>query len=232
MSVHREDDTVRTRVLTAALALLLGLAPLIGCESGNDSEWQRVVCEVELVNEGAPLVSAYVVDGGDGIIGFDPLTGTSDDTFPFDQIAVSFRARPYSVSTMTIPEDSAYSSFIITGYNLVWRTSTTNPDSLDLTQYNVTNGSLYLQVPINADAVSAVMVVDRAMKGGVLAAFEAAWYADPGNLPGSFPGFWTDTQDFTAIADLQFIGHDSGSRHETVINSGVGVTFTYALAAN
>lgn len=211
---------MRTRVLSAAIALVMGLVPLVGCDSDNDSELQRVVCEVELVNDGAPLVSAYVEDGGDGIIGADPTSGTNDDDLSFDQVAVSFRARPFSTSTTTIIEDGAYSSFIITGYNLIWHAGAAAP--LDLSPYNVTNGPFYLKVPINEDAVAAVMVVDRAMKGAILAAMGGSY---PNNL-------WPETLDFTAIAELQFIGHDSGSQHETTIYSGLSVTFTAALAAS
>ena len=138
-----------TRVLSAMTIVVLLAALFSGC-SDDSSELQRVVCEVQAVNAGAPLVSAYVVDGGDGVIGGpDP-----DDLYTIDAVMVNFRARPYSRTVMTIPTDGTYSSYIITGYNLTWSPGPNAPAGLDLTPYNVSNAPLYVQVPIMDEAVS------------------------------------------------------------------------------
>ena len=207
---------MRTRVLAATLALILSLGLLNGCEGDNYSEWQRVVCDVQLVNEGSPVLSAWVEDGGDGIIG-PPST---DDGRPVDVIPVIFRARPYTYSTMVIPEDDVYSSFIITGYNLYWEPVRNVPTGFDMTQFNISNGALYLQVPVGEDAVSAVMIADLTMKDAALAAITANG------------GDWLNdsTNDFTANARLQFIGHETGSKHQVYVNAGVFVTFTFAVS--
>ncbi len=207
---------MRTRVLAVTLALILSLGLLTGCEGDNYSEWQRVVCDVRLVNEGSPVLSAYVQDGGDGII--DGI----DDTRPVDVIPVLFRSRPYTYSTMVIPEDDVYSSFIITGYNLYWEPVRNVPAGFDMSLFNINNAALYLQVPVGEDAISAVMIADLTMKDAVLAAISANggnWAMD-------------STNDFTANARLQFIGHETGSKHQVYVNAGIFVTFTFAVGQN
>ncbi len=198
-----------TRVLSAMTLVVLLAALLAGC-SDNSSELQRVVCEVQAVNAGAPLVSAYVVDGGDGVI--DGL----DDLLTVDAVMVNFRARPYSRAVMTIPTDGTYSSYIITGYNLTWSLGPNAPAGLDLSPYNVVNAPLYVQVPILDEAVGSVLVADRALKEAIFAVL-APWALD---------------EDFVAIARLQFIGHDSGSSHESMVETGLTVNFTYALSGD
>jgi hypothetical protein len=193
--------------MTAAIALALGLLFLAGCESDNYNEWQRVVCEVELVNGGAPLVSAYIDVGGDGAIG-----GT-DDSFPIDAVSVLFRARPYNLSTMTIPENDAHSWFHITNYDLVWVPGPGAPAGL--TAFNVTRGAFDLIVPVNEDAESSVMIADRALKEAYTAGLVNNGAAD-----------------FTATARLRFYGHESGGNHEVAIDAGVHVTFTGAITTN
>ena len=61
---------------------------------------------------------------------------TDDDFVPIDYVPVVFRARALN-ATMNIPEDGAYSWFIITGYDLIW-TSAERPG--ELTDYNITGG--------------------------------------------------------------------------------------------
>lgn len=206
---------MRTRVLAVTLALILSLGLFSGCENDNYSESQRLVCDVQLVNDGAPVLSAYVQDGGDGI-----LDGI-DDTRPVDVVSALFRARPYSYNVMTIPEDDVYSSFIITGYNLTWEPVRNVPAGLDMSQFNIVNGAFNLQVPVNEDAIGAVMIADLTLKDAALAAIIASG------------GSWADsTNDFTANARLQFIGHETGSKHQVYVNAGVFVTFTYAIGSD
>jgi hypothetical protein len=208
-------------VLSASLALILSLVVVSGCSNDNYSEYQRVVCEVELVNDGAPLVAAFVEDGGDGFIGIDPVSGTSDDVFPFHSVPVMFRARPYSATTMVVPEDDVYSSFIITGYNLTWQPSPAVPAGLDLSQFDVRNAAYYLQVPVYEDAAAALMISDRALQDAIFNAQGATW-----------PAGWSPGNDFTAIASLEFLGHASGTKNQVVIPAGVHVTFTYAVTTD
>lgn len=200
---------MNTRVLSALVALVL-LAAVAGC-SDNDSELQRVVCEVQLVNAGAPLLSAYVQDGGDGVIGgADP-----DDSYPSDAVLVAFRARPYSTSVTNIGEDDTYSSYIITSYNVHWVPGVGVPANLDLSAFDVVDAPFYLQVPINDEAAGGVLVVDRALKEAIASELGYGWTFD---------------QDFSAYAMLEFTGHDSGSQHESVIEAGLAVNFTFAVS--
>ena len=190
-----------TRVLTAAMALVLLVALLAGCSSDN-SERQRVVVEVMQVNGGVPLLAGYQEE---------------DDTnvyYTVDPVDVLFHARPYDRSTMTIPEDDAYSSFIVTGYNLTWRPGVNFPAGLDLAPFNVRNAPFYLQIPVGDEAGAAVMVADRMIKQAV---------ADVLGTP------WTVDRDFSAYLDIEFIGHDSGSEHEVVVPAGLVVDFTFSI---
>ncbi len=206
---------MRTRVMSAAAAPILLAALLAGC-SDNSSELQRVVCEVQLVNAGAPLLSAYVIDGGDGVIGPNG-TNPPDDIYASDVVSVLFNARPYSSSVTSIGEEDVYGSYIITGYNLTWVPGANVPAGLDLSQFNLVNAPFYLQVPIRDEALGSVMIADRTLKDAIANALGLPW------------GFG---QDFSATARLQFIGHDSGSQHESVIESGLYVSFTYAVSKN
>ena len=196
---------MRTRVLIAAAAVILVIAPLMGC-SDNSSERQRVVCEVVNVNDGAPLLSAYIEQDQSG-----------NTFYTVDAVPVVFYARPYDQSTMDIPADDAYSSFIITGYNLYWTPDAAAPAGLDLTPYNRTNVPFFAQVVVGDDASSSFMVSDRVIKQAI---FDA------------FGGPWGVAQDFNAYLRIEFIGHDSGSEHETLVPAGLFVAFTYALQRN
>ena len=54
----------KTLALAALLALIGTVGLLAGC-SQDGNEYQRLVCEVSQVNEGAPLVSGYLDVGAD-----------------------------------------------------------------------------------------------------------------------------------------------------------------------
>ena len=204
---------MRTRVLFAVALLIPALVLVTGCSTDN-SERERVVCEVASINGGGALVSAYFVDGGDGYFGPD-LDGNIDDKYTVDVASVLFHARPYDTDVISIPQDGAYSSFIITGYNLTWVPSTNAPAALDMTPYNVVAAPVFLQVPVGDDAAVSVMIADRALKEAI------------GTVLGT-P--WNFSQDFTALAQLQFIGHASGDEHEVVVNAGLPVAFTFATS--
>lgn len=195
---------MNTRVLKAVAPLVLLVALLSGC-SGDSSERQRIVLEVVNVNNGNPLVAPYL---------------EQDDTnvyYTLESVPVAFYARPYSQSTMTIPADGPYSSFIVTGYNLVWHPGANVPAGLDLSQFNVQNVPFFLQVPVGDEAGSSLMVTDRVIKEAVGAVLGTPWTLD---------------QDFTAYLEMQFIGHASGDEHEVIVPAGLGVSFTYALWRN
>jgi len=201
MSVHWEDTNVKTRVSTVMFALFVVLAVLGGCSSDN-SERSRVVCEVQSVNDGAPLISAYINVGTDGVVG-----GT-DDSYPIDAVTVRFSARPYIDGLSGSASDGAYSSFIIHAYDLVWEPGLNAPAGL--TAFNVSRGAAQLQVPVFEQAELSVLVADRALKDAVM----------------------TPTSDFRAIARLTFYGHDSGSEHEVMIQTSLMVNFIYAVSSN
>lgn len=193
---------MRTRVLIAAAFVLLVLVPLMGC-SDNSSERQRVVCEVMTVNGGSPLLTAY-----------REMDQSGNIFYTVDAVPIIFHARPYDQTTMTIPTDGAYSSFIITGYNLTWHADAAAPAGLDLSPYNLRNAPFYVQVPIEDDASSAIMVADRVIKQAVADALGGAWGVD---------------EDFNAFLEIEFIGHASGDEHETTIPAGLYVSFTYTV---
>ncbi|MBE0564556.1 MAG: hypothetical protein IH621_01245 [Krumholzibacteria bacterium] len=190
-----------TRVLKAAAPVVLLVALLAGC-SDDSSERQRVVLEVVTVNNGSPLVAAYQEEDETNVF------------YTLDMVPVVFYARPYNRSTMTIPADGPYSSFIVTGYNLVWHPGANVPAGLDLSQFDAQNVPFFVQVPVGDEAGSALMVADRVVKEAIGAVLGTPWALD---------------QDFSAYLEIQFIGHASGDDHEVVVPAGLGVNFTFAL---
>lgn len=192
---------MKSRVLFALIAAALLLA---GCSSNNNNEWQRVVCSVQSINDGAPVVSAAVNTGADA-------ANTTDDYVPLDFVNVLFWARPYG-SMMTIPTNGAYSSFIITGYDAVWEPGPNAPAAI--TDYNVERGALSARVPINDEIEVAFVIAGQEMK-------QEAWY----------PAQYSSTV-FTANLHLTFYGHEEGSEHEVAIPAGATVTFLGAVGQN
>lgn len=191
---------MNSRALITILALVMGLTALTGC-SDNSNELQRLVCEVQMVNEGSPLISAALNAGSDRIV------GTTDDFVPIDTVPVIFRARTYDNATF-IPTDGTYSSFIVTHYSLVW--SSTDPNApANLSDYNITGGLVNAKVPVEEETVVAVLVAPMQMK-------EEPWFQAIGN--GSAPAF-------SASAAITFSGHVSGTDHVVDIPAGLTVNF-------
>lgn len=190
------DKNLRAILGLAAVAVL---AMLAGCsEDGN--EWQRLVCEVQSVNTGNPLVSAYL-DAGN-----DRQEGTNDDYLPIDVVPVVFHARPYS-SAITLPEDGPNSYFDIVAYDLTWNPGPTCPE--ELADYNVVNAPCYARVPVYDEASVGILIADRGMK-------EQSWYYELYEDRGL---------SFNATAELTFYGHESGSDELIAIPAGLQVTF-------
>ncbi|MHB8078936.1 MAG: hypothetical protein ACYDIE_06750 [Candidatus Krumholzibacteriia bacterium] len=192
--------------LAALLALAVTGALLGGC-SQDGNEFQRLVCEVSLVNAGTPLVSGYVDAGADRV------AGTPDDTFPIDIVSVNFHARPYSEAVILTPE-SPYSYFHITSYDLTWVPLTADGDSL--VNYNRVDARTELLVPVNDDATVPILIADRSMK-------DRPWFAEL--LTGSRPSF-------TAIAEIRFHGHETGSETDIVVPASLMVTFVGVIISN
>lgn len=192
---------MKARVLFALTAAAL-LAS--GCSSDNNNERQRVVCSVQSINGGAPFVSAALNTGPPGV-------NDGDDYVPLDVTTVLFWARPYG-SLMTIPEEGAYSSFIITSYDATWVTGGDAP--AELAEYNVTRGLLSARVPINDEVLVSFMIAPQQMKS-------EAWY------PSAF-----NPVVFMANLQITFYGHEEGSTHEIAIPAGTTVTFLPAISEN
>ncbi len=188
---------MKSRVLFALLAALLAAT---GCSSDNN-EVQRVVCSVQSINDGNPVVSAAVNTGADA-------GNLSDDYVPLDFVPVLFYARPGS-SLLTIPENGAYSAFIITAYDAVWEPGAGAPAAL--TDYNVSRGLLTARVPINDEFLVSFPIAPQEMKG-------EAWY--PAQYSGTV---------FTANLALTFYGHAEGSDREVAVPAGTTVTFLGAV---
>jgi hypothetical protein len=191
--------------ISMLVAALAAVALLAGCsEDGN--EWQRLVCEVQSVNAGNPLVSGYLNAGNDRIV------GTQDDFMPIDIVPVVFHARPYS-STMVLPEDGPNSYFDIVSYDLTWIPGPTCPD--ELMDYNIVNAPCNARIPAYEESSVAILIADRGMK-------EQDWYYE------LFADLGTS---FGATAELTFYGHESGSDELVQIPAGLQVTF-YGVVTN
>lgn len=142
------------RVALGGLCMLTMLLSFSGCENHDGNNWRRLVCDVQSVNGGNPLVSAY-------------LTVQSSETFQtIDAVPVVFHARPYG-SLVTLPEDGAYSWFQVTHYDLLWENVPGVP--VDLTAHNVIGASANAMVPVYQEALTSVLVVGSDMKS-------SAWF--------------------------------------------------------
>lgn len=193
-----------------SLAGLLALAATVGLLAGcsqDGNEFQRLVCEVSLVNGGVPLVSGYIDAGS------DRLGGTLDDLFPIDIVQVDFLARPYN-EAVTLPEGAPYSYFHVTSYDLTWVPLSAAGDSL--VSYNRVGARTDVLVPVNDVASVPILVADRSLK-------DRPWFAEL--YTGSRPSF-------TAIADIRFHGHETGSETEIEVPASLMVTFVGILVSN
>ncbi len=195
-TVHREEENVNSRVLFLTTALMLAVIALTGCSTENN-EHQRLVAEADLVNAGAPLVIAHFNDNGTA----DP----ADDFIPIEFMNVTFSARPLN-DTMVIAENSTYSTFNVTSYDLVWLPGPAAP--AELANYNVTRGTMTVSIPVNGEVVAGVLVGDLSMKSEI-------W----------FPG-----APFTANAEVTFYGHESGSEYEVSFKAGTAVQFVNTVS--
>jgi hypothetical protein len=188
---------------TGGLLILCGLLVCGGCENHDGNEWQRLVCEAQSVNGGNPLVSAFVNAGS------DKIEGTDDDFQPIDSVPVVFYARPYG-STITLPEDGAYSWFHITSYDLTWETE---PGAPDLSAHDVEGGLADAMVPVHEEAATSVLISGSDMKN-------SGWFVDLYN---------GDIPEFQANARLTFYGTESGSDEEITVEAGLRVHFIGVL---
>ncbi len=191
---------MKTRVFFLTLIMTILMVAVTGCSNHDGNEWERLVCEVESINAGTPLLSAYAD------IGNDNIAGNEDDVFTVDWVPVIFRARPYS-SIIYLPEDGAQSWFHVTSYDLTWHPIGDAPAAM--TDHNIVGGLVDVRVPVNEDAVGSVLIADRVMK-------EEPWFLQLINVPG---------YSFTANCELTFYGHESGSTREVSIDGGFMVTF-------
>lgn len=195
---------MNSRALSLLLAVALGLVALGGCSTDNN-ERQRLVAEADLLNGGSPLIIAAVNAGSPSDL--------DDDFVPIEFVSVVFSARALN-NTMVIPDGSPYSTFNVTGYDLVWRPNTGAP--AELTAYNVSRGNLTVTVPVDDIAAASILVGNLAMKA-------EPWFVDMFNGARA---------PFTAELDLTFYGHESSSEHEVAIHAGTSVLFVPSISEN
>lgn len=198
---------MKSRVMQNAVGvgLILFIAVFAAsCDSDDGNDWHRLVCEVQSVNSGVPLVSGYINYGSDG------APGGEDDYTPIDSIQVVFHARPYG-ATVTLPEDGAYSWFQIESYDLEWEDAPS--PAVNLSDYNVIDGNIDIMVPAYEEGAGSVLVVGIDMK-------DTPWFA---NI------YTGDLETFQVDANLTFYGHESGSTEIVEIPAGLRVHFIGAI---
>lgn len=192
---------MKSRFLFALLAVALVAS---GCSLDNNNEWQRLVCSVQSINGGTPIVSAALNTGSDA-------TNPTDDYVPLDIVPVLFWARPGN-SMVSIAEEGAYSSFIVTSYDATWIPGAGAP--AELADYNVVRGLLSARVPMNDEFAVMFTIAPQQMKS-------EPWYP----APDSGTVFMADLQ-------ITFYGHEEGSSHEVAVPAGTTVTFVGAVGEN
>ena len=212
---------MKTRLLMITLLSAVLLLMATGCSNHDGNEWERLVCEVESVNAGTPLLSSYAVVKND------------DAVLTVDWVPVVFRARPYSAA-IYMPEDGVYSWFHVTSYDLTWRDAF--PATIDATvdgvfgTYNlvdllnnhaVVGGLCDARVPVNEDAVVSVLIADRVLK-------ETPWFRNhlvTSAIVDDELTLFATGNSFTANCELTFYGHETGSSREVAIPAGFMATF-------
>ncbi len=195
---------MKRRNLIFALTMTALVAVLAGCSNHDGNEWKRLVCEVENVNNGFPLISAYLD------VGADSEAGTADDIYTIDWVPVTFYARPYS-SAIVLPEDGVSSWFHVTSYDVIWHPGPGAP--VELTDFNITNALVEARIPVNDRGSVNVLVADRVMK-------EQPWFRALYDNPGT---------SFTAACELRFHGNETGNSEVVTIEGGFMVTFYGAV---
>lgn len=201
---------MKSRAMQNAMGVLLFLTALFilsGCENNEGNDWERLVCDVQLTNEGNPLIAAYLHAGADREV------GTDDDYTPIDTVPVVFHARPYS-STVSIPEDGPYSWFQVERYDLEWENNPMVP--VDLTLHNVYDSVVDIMVPVNDEAGASVLVCGIDMKN-------TSWFTDV---------YTGDLGSFQADCHITFYGHESGSSEEIALETGLRVQFISVIVTD
>lgn len=199
---------MKSSVLQTALRGLCLVAltlSVVGCANHDENNWQRLVCEVQSVNAGNPLISPYV-------------TIRASEVFQtLDSVMVVFHARPYG-STITLPEDGAHSWFQIRSFDLIWDdvSGRDGLGSVDLPSFNVYGGATSAMVPVNDEAATVILVVGSDMKN-------SAWFEALGS--GAIEAFQTN-------ARLIFYGSETGSDKVVAVATSLRVHFISSLIEN
>jgi hypothetical protein len=186
--------------VAAASLVLVSLLMSVGCSNQSGNEWQRLVVEVSAINEGTPLLSGYLNAGPDRRV------GTEDDYAPIDYVDVTFHARPYN-QFIVLPEDTPYSYFHITEYDLEWTPLTPGAD--ELVNYNMYSIPTDVLVPTGENATIVILIADRYMK-------EQPFYSDL---------FFNDKLPFQGACRLTFRGHETGTDNVVEVAGSFMVSF-------
>jgi len=191
--------------VAAISVILVSLLLSAGCTNHDGNEWQRLVVEVSAINDGVPLLSGYW-DAGN-----DRRFPSEDDYFPLDYVNVWFHARAYN-QVITLPEDTPYSYFHITEYDLEWTPLTVGSD--ELVNYNLYSAPTDVLVPVGEDdAVVTILVADRYMK-------EQPFFRDLAPPPDG-----VNKLPFQASCRLTFRGHETGTDNVVEVTGAFMVSF-------
>jgi hypothetical protein len=206
-SVRRQGDRGtligRLFVLRRALILvtLLAVLPaLTSCDTDN-SERARGAVEVSTVADGGVFIC------GMEDAGLDKIWPSEDDFVPAGHFPVTLKNRPYN-PFITAPDYSPYGHFHVTSVEVEW-VSTNPPDVLaQLTPFNY-RGGYDIAIPMNSERTFNVMAVPFYMKS-------SPYFQDL---------LFGNNDPFTAVANLKFFGHDSGSENTIVVEGSCIVEF-------
>ncbi len=191
----------------AAAVLVATFLGTPGCSNHTGNEWQRLVVEVAAINGGAPLLSGYADAGQDR----RPLT--EDDVLSIDYVTVEFHARPYD-DIIIVPEDTPFSYFHITEYDLTWTPLTDG--GAELVNYNLTSAPTDVLVPAGENAAVTILVADRYVK-------EQPFFHEL--APSGPPYYGADKLPFMASCELRFRGHETGTDNVVEVVGAFMVSF-------
>lgn len=182
------------------LTLLAVLPALTSCDTDN-SERARSAIEVAAVAEGGVFICGMEDAGA------DKLWPSADDFVPAGHVPVTLKNRPYNMF-ITAPEFSPYGQFHVTSVEVTWSAATTATPVTELARFNY-RAAYDVVIPQNQERTFDVMLVPFYMKSDPY--FQSL-------LTGAVP-------PFTAVANMRFFGHDSGSENTVVAEGSCIVEF-------
>jgi len=184
------------------------MVPALTSCSTDNSERARGAIEVSAVENGGVFVCGMLDAGSDRI------PGNLDDFVPAGHVSVTIKNRPYNPFVVA-PDYTPYGHFHITSVQVTWSAANPATPLAELTPFNY-RADYDVTIPMNSEVTFNVMTVPFYMKN-------TQYFQDLLQTGINPPG--PGVGPFTAVANYEFRGHDSGSQDTIVVHGSVIVEF-------